>query len=108
MNFFREFLFLGMFVTVLIIFPFSVQADTANESACASVTDNDEKNLCLAKEEKKETKTGYENKNHSTYYCSLIKNRDLQTYCFAVASSNKGMCDLIVNEKLIQECKKSF
>lgn len=108
MKLFRGCWFAGVLLVVFIFYPISATADTPNNPACSDITDSDKKNLCLAKEEKKETKTGYKNKNHSTYYCSLIKNRDMQTFCFAIASSTKNMCNLIINDKLVKECKSSF
>ena len=66
-------------------------------------------NLCRAFEIDKaktaeQKKDRYQNKNHTMYYCSLIKDRELQKFCFAVASQTQSGCANIVDAKLEKEC----
>ena len=76
---------------------------------CAGISNSDRQNLCLAKTGiDKDKKYGYENKDHRNYYCSIIKERDLQTYCYAVVGKKASSCDLIVDPGIEKECKASF
>ncbi len=76
---------------------------------CAGVSNADRQNLCIAKSAvNNEKKFGYENKDHRNYYCSIIKDRDLQTYCYAVVGKKLSSCDLIVDPGVEKECKASF
>jgi len=93
--------------------PGNAVADPAKEPICGDIKDLDKLNLCRAFEIDKakteeQKKNRYRNKNHSTYYCSLIKSRDLQTYCFALAGSNKSQCGLIIDEKLEKDCNEKI
>ncbi|CAI2718772.1 hypothetical protein [Nitrospina watsonii] len=88
-------------------------APKADADPCAAVNDMDEKNLCRAFEiEKKltaeEKENRYKNKNHSSYYCSLIKSRDKQTYCYAVVNKERTQCGLIVDADLEKQCNTKF
>lgn len=102
----------ALFICFVILFPVLTKADPAQNpqaaGACADVTDPDRKNLCLVKSADKDKKFGYENKDHRNYYCSLVKDRDLQTMCYAIVSGKMGSCDLIVNPDVEKECKASF
>jgi hypothetical protein len=64
----------------------------------------DERNLCLALTPITNPESRYKHKDHSTYYCTLILNRDSQTYCFAVVQGNSGNCGNIVSSELEKEC----
>jgi hypothetical protein len=64
----------------------------------------DERNLCLALSPIKNPQSRYRHKDHSNYYCTLILNRDSQTYCFAVVQGNPSNCGNIVSGELEKEC----
>ena len=64
----------------------------------------DQRNLCLALTPIKNPESRYRHKDHSTYYCTLILNRDSQAYCYAVVLGNPKKCDLIVSSELEKEC----
>ncbi len=95
---------------VLIMVPGAViAADSKKADPCVKHKDLDQQNLCRAFEidkakTKKQKKNRYQNKNHSTYYCSLIKDRELQKYCFAVATQTKSGCGNLVDPKLEKKC----
>lgn len=83
--------------------------DSKAGDPCAHHKEKDQLNLCRAFEIDKaktaeQKKNRYQNKNHTTYYCSLIKDRDLQTFCFAVANKQLSGCGNIVDAKLEKEC----
>ncbi|MCF8721072.1 hypothetical protein [Nitrospina gracilis] len=85
----------------------------ADADPCAAVSDMDEKNLCRAFEiEKKLTaeqkENRYQNKNHSSYYCSLIRSRDKQAYCYAVVNKEQSQCGFIVDADLEKQCNSKF
>ncbi|CCQ91088.1 exported hypothetical protein [Nitrospina gracilis 3/211] len=108
-------LWLWMLVTALAVgVPSVALADPkAEPDPCAAVNDMDEKNLCRAFEiEKKltaeEKKNRYQNKNHSSYYCSLIRSRDKQAYCYAVVNKEQSQCGFIVNTDLEKQCNSKF
>lgn len=90
--------------------PVPKKAEVSNVPAeCAGVANPDRQNLCIAKSAvNNEKKFGYENKDHRNYYCSIIKDRDLQTYCYAVVGKKLSSCDLIVDPGVEKECKASF
>jgi hypothetical protein len=72
---------------------------------CESIADSDDRNLCLAfKGINKDEKNRYQFKNHESYYCSLVKNRDKQKYCYGVTQKTKNMCNEIVDKKLEEKC----
>ncbi|MBI5428664.1 MAG: hypothetical protein HZA02_10375 [Nitrospinae bacterium] len=76
---------------------------------CSDIPDADKANLCRAKlKPSEENANRYQNKDHRTYYCSLITDRDMQTYCYAIASHNKTMCGDVVDKTLETECNSSF
>ncbi len=76
---------------------------------CSDIPDPDKANLCRAKlKPDEENAHRYQVKDHRTYYCSLIKNRDMQTYCYAIASHNKTMCGDVIDKALEAECNSSF
>jgi hypothetical protein len=78
---------------------------TSVDASCDNEKDADKRNLCRATHPlDKENKNRYQNKDHSDYYCSLIKNRDSQSFCYAVVNKNKLQCGLIVNPNLEKEC----
>ena len=92
---------------VAVIFPVLAMAESPADGNCASIPEADRKNLCLVKAADKEKKFGYENKDHRNYYCSLVKNRDMQTMCYAIVSGKVASCDLIVDPDIEKECKAS-
>ncbi len=92
--------------------PGTALADPAKEAFCDGIKDMDKQNWCRAfkideAKTEEQKKNRYQNKNHTTYYCTLIKNRDLQTYCFALAGNNKNQCGLIIDEKIEKECNEN-
>ena len=66
----------------------------------------DKRHLCLALNPIKNPENRFKHKDHSTYYCTLILNRDIQAYCYAVVEKNSKKCDLIVGKELEKECLK--
>ena len=104
---------LGLMLSLILLVPTGSQADPKADpkagDPCAQHKDLDQLNLCRAFEIDKaktaeQKKNRYQNKNHSTYYCSLIKDRELQKYCFAVASQTKSQCGNLVDVKLEKQC----
>ena len=63
----------------------------------------DQRNLCLALTPINDPESRYKHKDHSNYYCTLILNRDSQTYCFAIVLGNPKQCDNIVSKELEKE-----
>ncbi len=108
----------GLFAIVMsliIVLPSIVAAEPAKdvEAGCGTIQELDDKNLCRAFEIEKtrtdeQRKNRYQNKDHSTYYCSIIKNRDKQTFCFAVVGRNKTQCGLIIDANLEKECNSKL
>jgi len=64
----------------------------------------DQRNLCLALTPIIDPQSRYKHKDHSTYYCTLILNRDSQTYCYAVVLGDPKKCNNIVSAGLEKEC----
>ena len=64
----------------------------------------DQRNLCLALTPIKDPESRYKHKDHSNYYCTLILNRDSQTYCYAVVLGDPTKCKNIVSAGLEKEC----
>ncbi len=64
----------------------------------------DQRNLCLALSPIKDPESRYRHKDHSNYYCTLILNRDSQTYCYAVVLGTPKQCNNIVSSELEKEC----
>ena len=77
-------------------------------AVCDNIPDADRKNVCNVKSFDKEKMYGYENKDHRNYYCSLVKNRDMQTLCYAIVSGKPSSCDLIVDPEIEKECRASI
>ena len=65
---------------------------------------NDRRNLCLALNPIKDPVNRFMHKDHSTYYCTLIVNRDSQSYCFAVVQADPKKCNNIVSKELETDC----
>ena len=86
--------------------PAAATAEPQSEEECQSLKNNDKKNLCLAKAPKKIVtgEFGYKSKDHSTYYCSLINDRELQNYCYAIVKGEKWRCKLLVDKKMEEDC----
>lgn len=83
--------------------------DPEKDKKCDEIAEPDERNLCRAFtrddfNSDDERKNRYQNKDHSYYYCTLIKNRDKQTYCYAVVRNQKSMCGNIIDGKLEKDC----
>ncbi len=107
-----------MVLLALVLFSFLVPTvvlagDAKEADPCAEIKDSDEKNLCRAFEIEKartdeQRKNRYQNKDHSSYYCSLIKNKDKYLYCLAVTGRNKVQCGNIVDADLEKQCNSKF
>lgn len=101
---------LGLIAGLVLIIPNTVLAADSNKGdPCVKHKDLDQLNLCRAfkidkAKTKKQKENRYQNKNHTTYYCSLIKDRELQKYCFAVATQTKSGCGNLVDPKLEKKC----
>ena len=72
--------------------------------ASGKISGSDKRHLCLALNPIKNPENRFKHKDHSTYYCTLILNRDIQAYCYSVAEKNPKKCDLIVSKELEKEC----
>ena len=101
---------LGVIMGLVLLVPSAaLAADSKKADPCAKHKDKDQLNLCRAFEIDKaktaaQKKNRYQNKNHTTYYCSLIKKRDLQNYCFAVTTQTKSGCANLVDPELEKQC----
>jgi len=101
---------LGLLMGLILLVPSAaLAADSQKADPCAQHKNLDQLNLCRAFEIDKakttdQKKNRYQNKNHTTYYCSLIKDRELKNYCFAVATQTRSGCANIVDPKLEKEC----
>ena len=84
------------------------RAQEAWSSAKASgkIPGPDKRHLCLALNPIKNPENRFKHKDHSTFYCTQILNRDIQNYCYAVVEKNSKKCDLIVSKELEKECLK--
>ncbi len=82
------------------------EAWSSAAKASGEIPDLDKRHLCLALNPIKNPENRFKHKDHSTYYCTLILNRDIQAYCYAVVEKNTKKCDLIVSKKLEEECLK--
>lgn len=69
-----------------------------------TVSKEDKRHLCLALSPIKDPESRYKHKDHSNYYCTLILNRDSQTYCYAVVTGDPNKCKNIVSAELEKEC----
>ena len=82
----------------------SQEAWSSAAKASGKIPPLDKRNLCLAFNPIKNPENRFKHKDHSIYYCTLILNRDIQAYCYAVVEKNKKKCDLIVSKELEKEC----
>ena len=64
----------------------------------------DDRNLCLALNPIKNPEDRYKHKDHSTYYCSLIRNRDKMNYCNALVQGEPRHCENVIDAKLEKKC----
>ena len=100
-------------LVALVYLPLTAQAGVPDNSECDKIQDPDRRNICMAKmndrgEGDPLKKNRYQNKDHSSYYCSLVRNRDLKNLCHAVIEQNKSKCDLIGNKEIEDECLASI
>lgn len=96
-------------VSLFLLLPTVMTAEEpTGENPCDKIKQPDDRNFCLATGINKGEKYGYTSKDHSTYYCSLIKSRDKQAYCNALINKTKNSCGLIVDKKLEEECNSHF
>ena len=82
------------------------EAWSSAAKASGKIPAPDKRHLCLALNPIKNPENRFKHKDHSTYYCSQILNRDIQNYCYAVVEKNSKKCDLIVSKELEKECLK--
>ena len=82
------------------------EAWSSAAKASGKIPAPDKRHLCLALNPIKNPENRFKHKDHSTYYCTLILNRDIQAYCYAVVEKNSKKCDLIVSKELEKECLK--
>ncbi len=82
------------------------EAWSSAAKASGKIPAPDKRHLCLALNPIKNPENRFKHKDHSTYYCSQILNRDIQNYCYAVVKKNAKKCDLIVSKELEKECLK--
>ncbi|QPJ62417.1 MAG: hypothetical protein G3M70_11265 [Candidatus Nitronauta litoralis] len=85
--------------------------DKTKDQKCDKIADADERNLCRAftrdsyySDQQKQNR--YQNKDHSFYYCTLVKNTDKQKFCYAVVRNQKSMCGNIIDADLEKECNE--
>ena len=79
---------------------------SAAAKSSGTVSKEDKRHLCLALSPIKDPESRYKHKDHSNYYCTLILNRDSQTYCYAVVTSDPKKCNNIVSAELEKVCMK--
>jgi hypothetical protein len=77
---------------------------SAAATPTGKLSKEDERNLCLAVTPITNPESRYKHKDHSIYYCTLILNRDSQTYCYAVVQGDPNKCSNIVSSGLEKEC----
>ena len=77
---------------------------SAAAKSSGTVSKEDQRHLCLALSPIKNPESRYSHKDHSNYYCTLILNRDSQTYCYAVVTGDPKKCNNIVSAELEKEC----
>ncbi len=111
MSFIKGLIRLGL--VALIFLPLPALAGVPDKSECDTIDVPDRRNLCLAQlshqgEGDPLDKNRYQDKDHSSYYCSLVRSRDLKNMCQAVIEKNKGKCDLIGNKEIEQECLEAI
>ena len=104
-------LLVGMFLVHPAMVKAQYPALPGTETKCDQIKDADRRNLCLAVPRSEVDPTvslGYKRKDHSSYYCTLIRDRDLQNLCWAAVGPSQSKCGLIVNKKLEDECNALF
>ena len=79
---------------------------SAAAKSSGKVSKEDKRHLCLALSPIKNPESRYKHKDHSNYYCTLILNRDSQTYCYAVVTGDPKQCNNIVSSELEKLCLK--
>ena len=110
----RHLKMMGLAVCLSIIFAVSqgwAEGETMSYPECDKISDTDRKNICRATSNPthgKKDVNRFTNKDHSWYYCSLVKGRDLQNLCLAWVDSKKAQCDLIGNQDVAKECLSKF
>ena len=77
---------------------------SAAAKSSGKVSKEDKRHLCLALSPIKNPESRYKHKDHSNYYCTLILNRDSQTYCYAVVTGDPKQCNNIVSSELEKLC----
>ena len=82
------------------------EAWSSAAKATGKIPAPDKRHLCLALNPIKNPENRFKHKDHSTFYCTQILNRDIQNYCYAVVEKNAKKCDLIVSKELEKECLK--
>ena len=82
------------------------EAWSSAAKASGKIPPLDKRHLCLALNPIKNPENRFKHKDHSTFYCTQILNRDIQNYCYAVVEKNSKKCDLIVSKELEKECLK--
>ena len=80
------------------------EAWSSAAKASGKIPAPDKRHLCLALNPIKNPENRFKHKDHSTFYCTQILNRDIQNYCYAVVEKNSKKCDLIVSQNLEKEC----
>ena len=80
------------------------EAWSSAAKASGKIAGPDKRHLCLALNPIKNPENRFKHKDHSTYYCTLILNRDIQAYCYSVIKKNPKKCNLIVSKELEKEC----
>jgi hypothetical protein len=70
--------------TTFVAFQGVAVGETMKYTECDKIGDDDRKNICRATSNPNHGKKDvnrFTNKDHSWYYCSLVKGRDLQNLC---------------------------
>lgn len=104
----------GLAVCISAIFAVShgwAESETMTYPECDKISDTDRKNICRATSNPthgKKDVNRFTTKDHSWYYCSLVKGRDLQNLCLAWVDSSEAKCDLIGNQEIAKECLTKF
>ncbi|NIQ03391.1 MAG: hypothetical protein GWM98_25940 [Nitrospinaceae bacterium] len=106
MRFSKAMVWAGVLAGWLALAPVTGWADVPQESDCKNKNSLDERNFCLAMiNDHGEAKNRYKNKDHSSYYCSLIRDRDKQNLCQAIIDSDSNRCALIGDKNMEKECR---